>query len=103
MSDPVTPTTSSAAAPDALAKATTVVQTLSANPALIADAQAVVSKLPPKVRAAIYDTGVALGVASSVGVAVIAVLTGQWALLGGEVVTLFGTVQSLIAKAHVTA
>ena len=87
--------------PDPIVKTTEVLNTIANDPTLIADAQAVVSKLPPKARAAIYDTGVALGVASSVGVAVIAVLTGDWALLGGEVVTLFGTLQALIAKAHI--
>ena len=87
--------------PDPIVKATTVVDNIAADPTLIADAQTAISKLPPKARAAIYDAGLALGVAASVGLAVVAVLTGKYAELGGEVVTLFGTLQALIAKAHI--
>ncbi|WP_298229054.1 hypothetical protein [Gryllotalpicola sp.] len=87
--------------PDPIQKATTVIQNIATDPTLVADAQTAISKLPPKARAAIYDTGVALGVAASVGLAVIAVLTGKYAELGGEIITLFSTVQALIAKAHI--
>lgn len=73
-----------------------------ANPNTPVVADAVKSRVPKRVRDAIYQVGIALGVVATAGSIVAASLDGQPALLVGAVTGAVGAVSSLIAKLHLS-